>query len=107
MGLTEINIECTHKIEKPKHSKKKPRTIIIKFVRYNCRKSIFSYKEKLKNTGISITESLNAKRMEMLNNAKKTVRFQKCLYFDGRISLFSQGFYKTSDLQKLIISAMV
>ena len=66
-GLTEVDIERNHRVRKSKQNKKKPRPIIIKFVRYNCRYR--ENKEKLKNTGISITEGLTAKCMEMLNNA--------------------------------------
>ena len=47
-GLNEVDIERTHRVGKPKHSKK-----------------------EYWSTGISITESLIAKHMEMLNNAKK------------------------------------
>ena len=39
--LTEDDIEHTHRIGKPKQNKKTPRPIIIKFVRYNCRRRIF------------------------------------------------------------------
>ena len=36
-GLTEVDIERNHRVRKSKQNKKKPRPIIIKFVRYNCR----------------------------------------------------------------------
>ena len=46
--LTEDDIEGTHRVGKPKQNKKTPRPIIIKFVRYNCRRRIFLNKKKLK-----------------------------------------------------------
>ena len=73
--LTEDDIERTHRIGKPKQNKKTPRPIIIKFARCNCRRRIFLNKKTLKNTGISITESLTVKRMEMLNKAKERFSF--------------------------------
>ena len=39
--LTEDNNVRTHRVGKPKQNKKAPRPIIIKFVRYNCRRRIF------------------------------------------------------------------
>ena len=39
--VTEDDIERTHRVGKPKQNKKTPRPIIIKFVRYNCRRRIF------------------------------------------------------------------
>ena len=44
-GLTEVDIERVYRVEKPYQNKKKPRSIIIKFVRDNCRRRIF-FKEK-------------------------------------------------------------
>ena len=46
--LTEDDIEHTHRVGKPKQNKKTPRPIIIKFVRYNCRRRIFFNKKILK-----------------------------------------------------------
>ena len=40
-GLTEVDIEHTHRVGKPKQNKNKPRPIIIKFVWYNCRQDFF------------------------------------------------------------------
>ena len=52
--ITENDIDRTHRIEKPKNNGK-PRPVIIKFVRYNDRKKVFS---STKDSGVSITESL-------------------------------------------------
>ena len=67
------------------------RSIIIKFVRYNCRRSIFLNKKKIKNTGISITESLTAKRMEILSKAKERFGFTNVWTLDGQIHYLAEG----------------
>ena len=46
--LTEDDIERTHRVGKPKQSKKIPWPIIIKFVWYNCRRIIFLNEKILK-----------------------------------------------------------
>ena len=61
--ITENGIDRTHIIGKPK-SNGKPRPVIIKFVRYNDRKKVFSSKKLLKDSGVSITESLTTFRMK-------------------------------------------
>ena len=93
-GLTEVDIEHTHRAGKSKQIKKKPRPIIIKFVRYNYRCRILLNKKSPKNTGISITESLTAKLMEILNNAKQCFGFRNFRRLDGRIYYLAEGFTK-------------
>ena len=69
--LTANDIDRTHRIGKLKKKKNgKPRPVIIKFVRYNDRKKVFSSKKLLKDSGVSITESLTAFRMKKLTNAR-------------------------------------
>ena len=46
-------------VEQENQNNKKTRSIIIKLTWYNCSWRIFLNKKKLKNTGISITESFN------------------------------------------------
>ena len=62
------DIGRTHRIGKPENNVK-PRPVIIKFVRYNDRKKVFSSQKLLKVSGVSITESLTAFRMKKLANA--------------------------------------
>ena len=71
----EVDNKRNHRLANPKQNKNKPRPIIIKFVRHNFRYSIFLNKKKLKSTGISATECLTSKRMELLNNAKERFGF--------------------------------
>ena len=66
LELTEKELDPTHRIGNPKSGKKRPRPIIVKFTRYNNRRKVFVHKKRLKNTGISINESLTKHRMELL-----------------------------------------
>ena len=90
--ITANDIDRTHRIGKLK-SNGKPRPVIIKFVRYNDRKKVFSSKKFLKDSGVSITESLTAFRMKKLPNARETFGFRKVWTVDGRI------FYSENDSQ--------
>ena len=70
------DIDRSHRLDKPKSSKNaKPRPIIVKFVRYNTCNRIYRNKKNLKGTGISLTESLTAKRINMLEKAKEEHTF--------------------------------
>ena len=60
----------THRIGKPKNNAK-PRPLIIKFVRYNDRKKVFSSKKLFKDLGVLI-----AFRMKKLTNARETFGFR-------------------------------
>ena len=69
LNILKTALDCSHRIGNPK-SKKKPRPIIIKFVRYYDRRDVFMNKKCLKGTGKSITESLTAFRMQKPKNAR-------------------------------------
>ena len=68
--LTEKELDRTHRIGNPKSGNKRPRPIIVKFARYNIRRKIFVYEKRLKNSGISITESLTKGRMNFFKKQK-------------------------------------
>ena len=51
----------------------KPRPVILKFCSYRFRKAVFTTKRKLKESGVSVTESLTKQRMKLLNEAQKVV----------------------------------
>ena len=67
------DIDRTHRIGNKKsfhgrvtrHNKPKVRAIIVKFISYRKRRKVFYAKKILKNSGIVITESLTAKRLEL------------------------------------------
>ena len=64
LELTEKELDRTHRIGNPKSGSKRPRPIIVKFARYNNKRQVFVNKKRLKNTGISITESFTKHRRE-------------------------------------------
>ena len=74
IDLSVNDIDRIHRIGKP--SPRKIRPIIVKFVRYNDRRKVFSNKKKLKNSGISITESSTARRMGELSKARNKYGFK-------------------------------
>ena len=75
LELTEKELDHTHRIGNPKSGNKRPRPIIAKFARYNTRRKVFVNKKSLKNTGISITDSLTKHRMKFLKKAKNEFGF--------------------------------
>ena len=74
----------SHRIGKS-NSKSKRRPIIVKFISYNDRRTIFNNKKRLKGTGISITESLTAEKMRQLKSARDQFGFNNVWSIDGRI----------------------
>ena len=68
--ITDNDIDRTHRIEKTKNNGK-PRPVIIKFVRYNDRKKVFSSKKLFKDLVVLI-----AFRMKKLTNARETFGFR-------------------------------
>ena len=44
LAITEVDIECTHRIGKRRYVGQKSRPILVKFVRYNDRKNVFNRK---------------------------------------------------------------
>ena len=82
--LTNFDIDRSHQKGKLKRGKQS-RPIIIHFARYNIRNRVFKNKKKLKDTSISITESLTQKRMQMLAKARNELFFKNILTQDGKI----------------------
>ena len=83
--IDEIDIDRSHRIGRYDKTKKKPRPIIVKFVRYNVRGRVFREKRKLKGTGKTITESLTTKRIGQLNDAREKYGFNNVWSYDGKI----------------------
>ena len=69
----------------------RPRLVIVKFIRYNDRKKIFSKKKQFKNSGISITESLTKLRMGKLAKAREEFGFRNVWTVDGTICYIGEG----------------
>ena len=86
LAITEVDIECTHTIGKPRDVGQKLRPIIVKFVRYNDRKNVFNRKKKLKGKNISIMENLTATQMKKLKEARGEIHeFKNVRTSDGKI----------------------
>ena len=82
--LTDIHIDRSQRIGRLKKGKQS-RPVIFKFARCNIRNKVFKNKKKLKDTGVSITESLTQKRMQMLTKARNEFLFKNVWTQDGKI----------------------
>ena len=60
-------------------------------MRYNTHNRIYRNKKKLKGTGISVTESLTAKKINMLVKAREEDSFNNVWSQDGKIMFFDKG----------------
>ena len=89
--LTQSELDWTHRIGKNDKRSNRPRPVIVRFIRHNYRKKIFSKKKQLKNSGISITEILTKLRMSKLANAGKEFGFRNVWTVDGRICYIEEG----------------
>ena len=86
------DIDRSRRLGKPKSSRNtEPRPIILKFVRYNTRNRIYRNKKTLKGTGISVTESLTAKRISMLEKSREEYTFNNVWSQDGKIMFFDKN----------------
>ena len=89
IDLSVNDIDRSHRIEKLSPRKKRP--IIVKFVRYNNQRKVFSNKKKLETCGISITESLTARQMEELNKVCNEHELKNVWTVDGEILFMENG----------------
>ena len=89
--LTERDLGRTHRISKNDKKSNRPRPVIVKFIRYNDRTKVFSKKKQLKNSGISITESLTKLRMSKLAKAREEFEFRNVWTVDDRICYIEEG----------------
>ena len=89
--LTQRGLDVTHRIGKNDKRSNRPRPVIVKFIRYNDREKIFSKKKQLKNSGISITESLTKLRKSKLAKAREEFGFRNVWTVDCRICYIGEG----------------
>ena len=68
----------------------------MKFARYNTRNSIYRNKKLLKGKGISVTETLTAKRFKMLEKARELHGFVNVWSQDGKIMFFDKTINKVN-----------
>ena len=86
------DIDRSHRLGQPKSSKNaKPRPMIVKFTRYNTCNRIYRNKKKLKRTGIGVTESLTAMRINTLKKAREEHTFNNVQSQDGKIMFFDKN----------------
>ena len=91
------DIDRSHRLGNPKKPiKVKPRFIILKFVRYNTRNTIYRNKKVLKGKGINMTESLTTERFKMLKKARELHGFVNVWSQDGKIMLFGKTINKVN-----------
>ena len=78
-------IDRSHRLDSQQPSTDKPRPVIVKFVRYETRRHVFSAKRRLKGCKVVITEHLTKRRSDLLNRTR-TQPDVKCAWTtDGRI----------------------
>ena len=88
--LTQRDLDRTHRISKNDKRNNRPRPVIVKFIRSNDMKKIFS-KKKLKNSGISIAENLTKLRMSKLSKAREEFGFKNVWAVDGSVCYIGEG----------------
>ena len=89
LEISKKDIDRSHRIGKP--SPRKKRSIIVKFVGYNDRHKAYLDKKRLKDSGISITESLTAYRMGQLSKAQDEHGFLNVWTLHGKILFKENG----------------
>lgn len=106
-GIEATDLDRTHRVGKKSKVNKKPRPIIVKFARYNIRNEVFRSKRKLKATGITITESLTSRRLQLLKEVQGLEQVKSAWTSDGRVVCLLQDnktkmqIEKQGDLERL------
>ena len=91
LSLTERDLDRSHRLGNRDESKKRPRPIIIKFLRHNDKQLIYSKKKLLKNKPFLITESLTPNRLALYKAAREKYGNSNVWTNDGRIKFKSDG----------------
>lgn len=89
--LENRDIDRAHRLGPAKENRDKPRPMIVKFVGYGPRSSVFQNKSKMKGSGKTITESLTKQRHEVLAAARAAHGISNAWSLDGRIVVLSGG----------------
>lgn len=82
LDITPAEIDCSHRLP-GRESNVKP--IIVKFVRRNTKKLVYSKKELLKGSKIVIKEDLTTRRVQLLKKAADKYGFRNTWSYDGKI----------------------
>ncbi|KAK3910875.1 LINE-1 retrotransposable element ORF1 protein [Frankliniella fusca] len=78
--IDKSQIDRSHRLGKPGP---KPRPIIVKFIGYSPRRSMFTAKKALKGSGITIREDLTRERLELLKEASEAYNQRNVWTQDG------------------------
>ena len=89
-------LDSTHRlgrkrIPKPDWEIPKPGPIIAKFITYHDRDSVYKYKRKLKESGLTIMENLTNRRVDLLNEVREAVGVKNTWTFDGCVYAIYEG----------------
>ena len=95
LDISSADIDRTHRLGVPPKQSRKVRPVIVKFVRYNDQKKNYTNKKLLKETKVSIADSLTAHHVAKLKEAKKKFGFDNVWSNDGRIIYKDNGDDKT------------
>ena len=91
VSINESNIGRCHRTGKKDQKNAKPRSVILKFARYNICRQLFSRKKKLNGLRVSITENLTPLRMAELTTAWQEFGFYNVRTIDGMICFLTKG----------------
>ena len=72
-------------------NKKNEHPVIVKFVQRSQRNNIYEKKSKLTRSGISITEPLTKRRLQILKHAQNTFDFKNAWSNNGKFFLLKTG----------------
>ena len=91
-GFSLNNIQRSHRMgprinaRNTRNKRVKPRLVIFRLSDFRIRKEIFKNKRKLKGKGVSITENLTHRRLNLLKLAQTKYGFDKVWTMEGRVT---------------------
>ena len=91
-GFSLNNIQRSHRMgprinaRNTRNNRVKPRPVIFRLSDFRIRKEIFKNKRKLKGKGVSITENLTHRRLNLLKLAQTKYGFDKVWTMEGRVT---------------------
>lgn len=106
VNISTNDISRCHRIGSQRDKTNKKRPLIVKFISYQTKDKVWRRKRSLKDTNILITESLTAKRMDLLRSTQAMIGHRNCWTQDGEIILIQNDkrhrVSSSEDLSKLI-----
>ena len=91
LDISSADIDRNHRLGVPPKQSGKVRPVVVKFVRYNDQKKIYTNKKLLKEIKVSITESLTAHHVAKLKEAKEKIGLENVWSNDSRILYKDNG----------------